>query len=57
MTPLDLDLDALGRIACEPFDDVKPRRWETDYEKLARFHQKARALLARIDEGREDGHG
>lgn len=35
-----------GRIASEPFDDVKPRRWTTDYEKLARFHQRARAALA-----------
>lgn len=37
-----------GRIACEPFDDVKPRRWITDYKKLAVFHQHAVAAFAAI---------
>ena len=35
-----------ARSAMEPFDDVKPRRWETDYRKLADAHKAARKALA-----------
>lgn len=38
-----------GRIACEPFDDIKPRRWMTDYENLARFHRHAVKVIAALD--------
>lgn len=35
------------RIALEPYDDVKPRDWKTDREKLAFAHQAARAAIAK----------
>jgi hypothetical protein len=35
----------LGRIATEPFDDVKPRKWATDYEKLREFHRECVKIL------------
>ena len=34
------------RFALEPYDDVKPRDWKSDKEKLARAHQTAQAALA-----------
>ena len=35
------------RLALEPYDDVKPRDWKTDREKLAFAHQAARAAIAK----------
>ncbi|SOD42427.1 hypothetical protein [Nitrosovibrio sp. Nv4] len=38
--------------ALEPYDDIKPRDWKTDREKLAAAHQAAKAILARYQEGK-----
>ncbi len=35
------------RLALEPYDDVKPRDWKTDREKLAFAHQAACAAIAK----------
>ena len=37
------------RLALEPYDDVKPRDWKTDREKLAFTHQAARAAIAKVE--------
>lgn len=34
------------RFALEPFDDIKPRAWRTDYENLSRAHRSAKSALA-----------
>lgn len=34
------------RFTLEPYDDVKPRDWVTDREKLRRAHEVAKAALA-----------
>lgn len=39
------------RLALEPYDDVKPRDWKTDREKLAFAHQAARAAIAKVEGG------
>lgn len=41
------------RFALEPYDDVKPRDWPTDREKLRRAHKAARAAIAKTTGGRE----
>lgn len=47
-------LDALKKcqFALEPYDDIKPRDWKTDRERLAVAHQVAIDALAKA-EGRE----
>lgn len=35
------------RLALEPYDDVKPRDWKTDREKLAFAHQAACSAIAK----------
>lgn len=37
------------RLALEPYDDVKPRDWKTDREKLAFAHQAARAAISKAE--------
>ncbi len=39
------------RLALEPYDDVKPRDWKTDREKLAFAHQAACAAIAKVEGG------
>lgn len=48
-------LDALEecRFALEPYDDVKPRDWSTDRERLRRAHEAARAAIAKATGGQE----
>lgn len=41
------------RFALEPYDDVKPRDWPTDREKLRRAHKAARAAIAKAKGGEE----
>lgn len=47
-------LEALKKcqFALEPYDDIKPRDWKTDRERLAVAHQVAIDALAKA-EGRE----
>lgn len=47
-------VDALKKcqFALEPYDDIKPRDWKTDRERLAVAHQVAIEALAKA-EGRE----
>ena len=40
------------QFALEPYDDIKPRDWKTDRERLAVAHQVAIEALAKA-EGRE----
>lgn len=40
------------RFALEPYDDIKPRDWKTDREKLAFAHQDACAAIASVKEGK-----
>ena len=46
-------LDALEqcRFALEPYDDIKPRDWVTDRERLRRAHEVARAAIAKATGG------
>lgn len=37
------------RFALEPYDDIKPRDWVTDRERLRRAHEVARAALAAME--------
>lgn len=37
------------RLALEPYDDVKPRDWKTDREKLAFAHQAACAAISKAE--------
>ena len=39
------------RLALEPYDDVKPRDWKTDREKLAFAHQAACAAIKKAEGG------
>lgn len=39
------------RFALEPYDDIKPRDWKTDREKLAFAHQVASAAIAKATGG------
>ena len=43
--------DALDqcRFALEPYDDIKPRDWVTDRERLRRAHEVARTALAAME--------
>ena len=47
-------LEALKKcqFALEPYDDIKPRDWKTDRERLAAAHQVAIEALSKA-EGRE----
>jgi hypothetical protein len=36
--------------ALEPYDDIKPRDWKTDRERLSRAHQTVSGLLAKYKE-------
>ena len=40
------------RFALEPYDDIKPRDWKTDREKLAFAHQAACTAIARVKESK-----
>ena len=39
------------RLALEPYDDIKPRDWSTDRQRLAMAHQKARSAIASVKGG------
>ena len=39
------------RFALEPYDDIKPRDWKTDRERLRRAHEVARTALAKARGG------
>ena len=42
------------RFALEPYDDVKPRDWVTDRERLRWAHKVAKAALAQEQGGSDD---
>lgn len=38
------------RMALEPYDDIKPRDWITDRERISRAHEMAREAIAKAKE-------